>query len=141
MKSVQDSIARFKRGVQGGKANYQAGVEAVREAPGLAAARAVNKYQAGVAKAVEDGAYVDGCQSVSLGEWQTRTAKVGADRFAASAADAEVGYGQYLTAVAPQLASIQSKIQSMPSETPEDMEARALENIRSMRQLRYKRKK
>ncbi len=140
MKSVQDIVSKYKAGVSNGQKAYTSGVMGVRESPGVAAARAVDKYEAGVRKAVEDGSFVAGASAVSLQSWQERTAKTGSQRYAASAADAERGMAAYMEFAAPQLQAISAAVKAMPSTTEADRDARALEAIRRMRQIKYRRK-
>lgn len=141
MKNVQDIVSKFKRGIQNGQKSYVDGVNAVREAPGEAAAKAADKYAEGVRRAAEDGTYAAGCRAVPLAAWQERTSRVGGKRYAESAADAESGFAKYMEWAAPQIASIQASVKAMPNNTEADADARMLENVKRMRQLKYTRRR
>lgn len=126
-------LAKWKSRTGAAVSDYKAGVQAVTTSPTQQAAAAVNKYAAGVAAAVQSGSYVNGLNAVSLTDWQQATVNKGASNFAngvsnisSKAAKAMADQQQYAAQVSDQIAS-------MPSDTDNDMEQRALAAIRLMR--------
>lgn len=62
--------------------DYKAGVMGVTTSPTAEAAKRVDAWKAGIEEAYNNNSYVDGCNAVTLGDWQAATAGKGAMNFA-----------------------------------------------------------
>ena len=121
--------------------DYKNGVNAVKEAPGKAAAAAVDRYSAGVMKAVADGAYVDGCLAVSLSDWQQKTVNKGAANYAPGVAAAQSTIADFHAQRATAQASIDAELQSMPRGDTETNIQRAVTQMRRMGEFKFKKRR
>ncbi len=99
---------------QAAVSDFKAGVMAVTESPMKKAAEHVDEWFAGVQRAKDDGAFVDGCMSVTLQDWQNRTAEKGGNNYASGVAGAK----QTIEDFHAQLQSAQQTINSDLSNTP-----------------------
>jgi hypothetical protein len=99
-------------------------VQGVREAPGIRAARASQKYlarvQANVAK------FERNVGSVSLSAWQDMAVNKGASRLGTGATAAKPKFLAFTTAFYTYLKSGQASIDAMPTDTYEQSKAKAL---------------
>lgn len=90
MAKTADQIAsKWVNSMQNASTAAIQGVAAVTENPMEKAAAAQDRYQSGVAKAVANGKYADGCRSVSLSAWQQAFKTKGAPRMAEGAVAAK----------------------------------------------------
>lgn len=115
--------------------DYRKGVMRVNRSPGEAAAAAQDKMLTNVQQAVTSGRWAQRVRSVSLGDWQQKTADVGAARYSqgiqAARPKIEARAGQLLAAVD----AARAKIQSMPSTTKEQRIARSVAFQQAMTKL------
>lgn len=138
-KSVQATLEKWKRNTAAAGPSYTAGVMSVTEAPGAKAARAVDKYAAGVTRAVEDGTFAQNSAAVTLQSWQASAAD-GAKRLAAGVQKGEGKMQQFMDQFLPFAQSVSDQVQSMPSATEADRDQRMLENANRLRKFRFKKR-
>lgn len=136
MKDIQTIGSKYTAGVKAGADTWLKGVQAVKTSPTAAAAAAVDKYEAGTRKAVSDGTFVDGCNSVTLAGWQADCASKGKSAYANAATAASSRYMDYMQQAAPVIAANQASVQAMPKITEADSDARMLENVKLQRGLK-----
>lgn len=136
MKSLADMQKKMQTGVTNGASSYVSGVQAVKSSPTAAAAAAVDKYSSGTQRAVSDGTFVAGCNSVSLAQWQAAAAGKGKTNYAAAAPAAAANWGSYMQQALPVIQQNQQQIASMPSATDSDNDQRMLENVKLQRALK-----
>lgn len=102
----------------------QQGVQRVQEAPGVAAARKFDKWQAGIQAAGQK--WRERVAGVSLAEWQQSMLQVGIPRVAAGAQAKQHKFEKFMAAFLPYLQSGVEKVRSMPDTTYEQRKQRAL---------------
>lgn len=133
--SVQDILNRWKTRTAASTNEYKAGVMAVTENPAQKAIQAIPKYQAGVQAAIDSGKLQRGLSRVTLQSWQQAAATTGAARLATGVQKGETKMNNFLTQFIPFQANVTASVRAMPSTTPEDREARMLEQVRRTRKF------
>lgn len=142
MAMTADQIAEKQvRRAQASTQDYKNGVNSVKEAPGKKAAEAVDRYQAGIQKAIADGSYVDGCNSVSLSEWQNRTVNKGAANYAPGIVAAQQTIADFHQQRAQAQSAIDAELSSMPRGDLETNLQRAMTQMRRMGEFKYKKRR
>lgn len=104
---------------------YQAGIQAVQEAPNAAAAKSADKWQAKLADPKTKAKFISANNKVSLSAWQTAATTYGVPNLARGAAKGQGKYEAFATKFYPVLSSNMAKVASMPSTTLQDNIARA----------------
>lgn len=142
MAMTADQIAEKQvRRAQASTQDYKNGVNSVKEAPGKKAAEAVDRYAAGIQKAIADGSYVDGCNSVSLSEWQNRTVNKGAANYAPGIVAAQQTIADFHQQRAQAQSAIDAELGSMPRGDLETNLQRAMTQMRRMGEFKYKKRR
>lgn len=137
-----DQIAEKQvRRSQAAVADYKAGVQAVKESPTKKAAEAVDRYLAGIQEAVASGKYQDGCNSVSLSDWQNKTIEKGSRNYAPGVAAAQQTIADFHAQRAVAQAAIDSELQSMPRGDTETNIQRAVTQMRRMSEFKFKKRR
>lgn len=139
-KNPTDVAKKWADRTKNAGAAYTAGVNSVTESPTEKAAQKVDKYQAGVQRAVDEGRYVNGLRSVSLADWKAATAEKGASRLATGASAAQTKMASFLGEMLPYQEAARSRIEAMPDNTLEERIARSAEMQRLMSQFRRSRR-
>jgi multidrug resistance efflux pump len=129
------------RRAQASTQDYKNGVNSVKEAPGKKAAEAVERYAAGIQKAIADGSYVDGCNSVSLSDWQARTVNKGAANYAPGIVAAQATIADFHQQRSQAQASIDAELQSMPRGDLETNLQRAMTQMRRMGEFKFRKRR
>lgn len=93
--------AKWANRTSGATAEYKAGVQAVKQAPGVAAAAAVDRMIARLQELRDSGKLAQRMQSVSLSEWQAAALGKGADRLASGARAAQPKMQQFMSEFLP----------------------------------------
>lgn len=104
-----------------------AGIDAVQEAPGVAAARNQAGYLAGVQQNVNK--WATNVAKMDLQTWKTRTKDLGAQRIAGGANAAVPKMTQFLNVFLPFQAGITAQTRSMPRGTLQQNIARAVNQM------------
>lgn len=139
--SAEQIAEKQVRRAQGATQDYKNGVNGVKEAPGKKAAEAVDRYAAGIQKAIADGSYVDGCNSVSLSDWQARTVNKGAANYAPGIVAAQQTIADFHQQRAQAQSSIDAELQSMPRGDLETNLQRAMTQMRRMGEFKFKKRR
>lgn len=130
--TAEQAADKWERKMQTASTDYVAGVEAVTENPMEAAAAAAPKYQRGVQESVESGRYQRGLTAVSLSDWKDNAKTKGAARLASGAAAAAPKMRMRMQQLMSNVEEVQSIINRMPSDTPEQRIERATAWMREM---------
>lgn len=136
MANVNDVVAKWSRNGKASVQSYIAGVQSVTESPTAAAARNIDKYQAGVQEAIESGKLQRGLQRVTKENWIAATVNVGAQRLASGFTKGEQKFQGFMTEFLPFVQGVQQQVKAMPSATPEERDQRMLRAAQLMRQFR-----
>lgn len=108
------AAAKWKDRLSAATTEIEQGVSRVQEAPGMAAAKQINKYLAGVQASAQK--WRTNVSRVSLGEWQDAMKNVGIPRIATGAA-AKVGKVESFQAeFQPHLEKVMAEVNAMPSD-------------------------
>lgn len=135
VKNPQEVAKKWANRVANSASDYRAGVMAVREAPGAAAARAVDRMIERLIALRDSGQLQAAMQSVSLQDWQRAAVEKGADRLASGARAAEPKMQNFLAEFLPYVESVKA---SLPERGNMDQNIeRMLANVRGM--ARFKR--
>lgn len=129
---VEKQLARVR--VSGD--DYKAGVEAVTESPAAAALAANAKRIANIKKSIENKTWEKRMAKVSMEDWKTKTATLGADRFIPGVEANIDKIEAFVHGFQPKLASLQSSVKAMPQTSESERDARMLANARGMRKLK-----
>lgn len=112
--TAQEIAEKQVRRAKGAVQDFKDGVAAVTTSPTAQAAKAVDRWFAGVQQAMEDGSYVDGCNAVSLAEWQQRTIDKGGLNYASGVSAAADTIAEFHSQREAFQKSIDSKLATMP---------------------------
>lgn len=134
----QEIADKWKRNLTASIPAIKAGVLAVTQSPMAKAAQKPDAYLEGVRRAVESGKWAEGLNSVSLAEWQNRTANAGTERISRGAGDAVNKVAAFQTQLKPITDRIKSAVDAMPSGSLEDSIARSAAAIRMMSEFRFR---
>lgn len=126
---------------QAAVADYKAGVMSVKESPMKKAADAVDRWMDGIRKSYEDGSYVDGLNSVSLAEWQTRTAEKGGANYANGVAKAAQTIADFQAQRAQFQQTIDAELAAMPRGDIETNLQRAMTQMRGMSRFKFRKRR
>lgn len=136
--SGSDIAAKWQKNLTASIPNIKAGVLAVTVSPMQKAAAKVDAYVEGVRRAAESGKWQDGLASVSLSDWQNRTAGAGTDRISRGASDAVSKVAAFQTQLKPVTDRIKATVAAMPSGSLEDSIQRSATAIRMMAEMKFR---
>lgn len=139
--NAASTAEKWKRGMQGAGTAIKEGVMAVKESPTAKAARAKDKMLAGVQRCIDDGSYEEGCNSVSLAEWQRLTLDKGLSRVSGGATDAASKMQDFYSQLLPFTAQVSADVQAMPNNNDAEADARLMAAVNKMRQFRFRKKR
>lgn len=134
--NAQKAIQKWKARTQSAVQDYKDGVNSVTESPTQKAAQAVDKYALGCQRAVTDGTFVDGCNSVSTQEWKDAATGKGAQNFQTGVSKLSARAEAEMNNVIQFAKQLGQQVRSMPNVTEADAEQRMLANVRGMREYR-----
>lgn len=110
----QQAAKKWQERLAASTAEIEQGVARVKEAPGMAAARQVNKYLAGVQASAAK--WRNNVSKVSLQDWQDSMKTIGIPRIASGAA-AKVGKVEaFQSEVQPHIEKVKAEVDAMPSD-------------------------
>ena len=112
--------------------DVKAGIDRVTESPMAKAAKAEDKWIAGLNAAKASGKYRRGLLAVSLEEWKEKARDIGADRIIAGAAGAGAKQTAFYAKLFPFEEALQAKVNAMPNVSLADSVARSTAWITGM---------
>ena len=110
---------------QGSGAKYQAGINAVQQAPNAAAAKSADKWLAKLQDPKTKAKFIASNNRVSLQDWQAAATTYGVPNLAHGAAKGQGKYATFAGKFYPFLSTNMAKVSAMPSTTLQDNIARA----------------
>lgn len=110
----------------------KSGVEKVTEAPGLAAAKAEDKFKLHILEAIESGRWAGEVSKVTLAEWKTAMLEKGIGRIRAGTAAALPEMEEFGKALFDHIEVGQRELEPLPSVTLDDNIERMTRFIRHM---------
>lgn len=126
---------KYVAGMQGAAQAYKDGIDSVQESPTAKAARNLDKAKINYAASIDSGKMAARLLAVSNDQWKQLAKTKGANNLAAGALAAKPKMLAYWNQVAPDVMALQSRIDQMANNTPQDSEQRMLEWSRGMRQI------
>lgn len=126
----------WQQKLAGSADKYKRKVKAVREHPGVAAARHKDAMRTRVNQAIDDGTWERNVQAGTLQQWQDVTANVGSQNLGTGAQKGLSKMEKFLSAAAPLYDAIVDEVRSMPNATESDRRARMNRNFDLMKQLK-----
>jgi hypothetical protein len=134
-KTAQQVADKWARNMANAGQSYKDGVMAVREAPGVAAARAADRMKANIIDSIDSGRYAQRVSAVSLSTWQQKTANKGAARLTQGAAEAKQDVMEFQQRWLPIMQQASEQVKQMPKGTEADAVARMLVIYRAGKQF------
>lgn len=134
-KSAQQMIDKYKAGISGGGAAYQAGVNGTTKDPIQAAIKAKDKWAQKIQEAINNDSFAAGLQGVTKAQWQ-QSCVAATSKYTGSAPQATAKFTKYAQIVAPLQAANSAAIDAMPNTTDADSEARMMANLAFQRNLK-----
>lgn len=133
VKSPQVIVDRYKRGIETGGQAYTDGVRSTNKSwsGGLMAnkSRMVSGYQ----NAMNNGTFDRGVQNTGDSGWVQKTVEKAAN-YSGSVGRAVAGYTAQVQNMVAVLSEVEARVAAMPSNTEAEREARALANMRGIRE-------
>lgn len=140
-KHTPEEVAdKYVRNAQNALGDWVAGVQAVTEAPGMKAAAKKQKWLAGINRAANEGTWEQNVAAVSLQEWVATTVGKGEGRYGSGVASARNKQVEFHNQLQSFREPLDRKIANMSDLTPQDRENKMLENMRGMRNFRFRRR-
>lgn len=135
LSNPQGIADRYASGMASASQAYKDGVASVTESPTAKAARALPKALRNYQAAIDSGKTANALNRITLSMWQASCSNKGASRLASGAQAAKTKVAAYFQRVGPAMEQLRSQIDAMPSDSAEDMEARALAWMRGMKAI------
>ena len=125
MITPEQAAQKWAQAMGAAGAAYKQGVMAVTESPMQAAARNKQGWINGIMAAANSGKWESGLARVSLNQWQTAAANLGAQRLGAGATNAQPKVLSFMQAFWPTLQNAVAQVRAMPADTYEARKARS----------------
>ena len=139
--SPSEVAAKWRQNLSNAGPTYKAGVQSVTIAPTQAAKKQADKMVRRLKESVDSGRYAEGCDSVTLPDWQSACIDQGAARLVDGAAHGESNTLRYLEVALPVIHRLAAEVRAMPNSTDAEIEARMLAFRRSMKKFKYSRRR
>ena len=138
MRSTSEIIEKQQATAVAGVGRYAAHVLSPERDPVEAALAANSKRIANLQASIKAGTWENAMKSLPKGIVGQKAASLGADRYVAGVIGNRDKIERHWAKFGPLLASAQATINSMPQDTPEQRDAKALAMIKAMRALKGK---
>jgi hypothetical protein len=134
----QQVADKWARRLKGASQDMRDGVNAVTQAPGIAASKKSAKMLEGITRSIQDGTWQRAVASVSLDDWKKAMLDKGVGRIAAGVDGAMPKMTIMADKLMNALGTIKSKVSAMPDNTFEDRLARMNAQITEMHKVRLR---
>lgn len=131
--SASEVADKWQRNLGNAQQEMQSGVQRVTVAPGTAAAAKKQKWIMALQDSATQDKWERNVRSVSLASWQESMTTLGIQRAAAGATAKKSKMENAMNSLLPFIDSVRNTVRSMPDNTPQDREQRALAMMRGMR--------
>lgn len=122
--NAQQWAADWAAGMNNSQEKVKRGVNAVKEAPGVTAAKSIEKMRANWIAALDSGRWQMNTTAVTLQAWQSAMINKGLPRIADGVRAAQQKVQNYATRAMPVYETLQNQIRQMPKRTVQDSLAR-----------------
>lgn len=130
----QEAAEKWQRNASNAAGDYKAGVERVREAPGVSAARKYDKWKNSLAASGDK--WRANVSAVSREEWVDRTANLGTQRYAQGVQEKGAKMQNFMAEFLPFQDAVTARVKAMDDSTPEARIQRAVAQMRGTMQFR-----
>lgn len=130
-KTVDQIIEKYQRGISGAGADYAAGVSNPSRPWAQATVQGAERWRQGLQEAMQNRAFEKGVQRAGDAKWQEKAANIGAQRYAASAAEAASAYAKEAQKVMGAANAARTAAGAMPNATMEQRLQRATAAMRA----------
>lgn len=137
--SPAEYAEKWGRRMKGATEDIRRGISKVTEAPGVAAARAVDRMRTNLNAAIDDGTWGAQVGAVTLSEWQKATGDKGVARVAAGVDQAMPSQTKMAERLLDAVDQSVAAVERLPKGTLEDSVARASTFIREMHARKLRR--
>lgn len=121
-----------------GQANYTQGIQNPKADPIAEAIKAKGAWENGIRDAQNNDRFVKGLQKTSFQEWQGYATTIGAGKLVEGVVKREAKVAKFLNAWQPELTSVLSNLDALPTDTASERDAKMLANVKALRELRGK---
>ncbi len=128
----QEMYEKYAKRTKAAVSEMEAGIKAVTEAPGKAAALQSERWIQALQKAQSTGKWAKRVASVTLDQWKEAMINKGLSRVAAGVDNCQDKYVNFAEQLIPFQTTLKEKIRKMPNTTLEDSISRASAWIRGM---------
>jgi len=135
VKSVDQWVADQLQGAQNAGAKWERGIQAPSRDPKAAALAAAKKYETRTQQAIAEKRFDKGIQNYNLDDAITTALKVGGAGYAAGVAARENKIRAKVSKLQPLVVAAKKTLDSMPSDTDAQAEAKAVAAIKLMREI------
>lgn len=134
--TAAEAASKWARRLGGAGEDIRRGINAVTEAPGVAAAKQKAKMRAKVLAAIDDGTWERNVSAVSLADWKSAAIDKGVDRIASGAQAAEGKMTRFMNELLPAVDAAVALVDRMPNVTLDDSINRMTTYVREMAKFR-----
>jgi len=132
-KNVQASFEKYQRNAGAAADAMKAGVQGVTESPTAKAADSTDKMQRNFTEAITSGRYAANARAVTAEEWKSSMLTKGIPNMANGVRNLSPRAKRNIMSQLEKANAVSAQIASMPNNTEQDAEQRALAAIRLMR--------
>ncbi|MEE9175271.1 MAG: hypothetical protein V3U19_03765 [Thermodesulfobacteriota bacterium] len=132
MKTVDDSVRRWKNNASGATEEYKRGVDAVTENPASKAIAAKDKWFTNISEAHRLDKFARGLAGVTLTGWKDAAKTKGAANYRQGIIAGESKMKAAMTKLLPYISTVRAEIHAMPNDTKEDSAQRAYDYVIKM---------
>ena len=133
----QQAADKLIRRLQASGADITAGVNAVTEAPGVAAAASQERMLARLLESINSGEWAEAVSAVGVSEWKSAMINKGVPRISQGIAEARPQLERFFSQWLPHADTVSAEVDQMPNVTIEDSIARASHTIRRNHEFKY----
>lgn len=114
-KSAETILNKWINGAaQAANGAYKEGIQSVTVSPTQKAAASVDRYASGCARAASDGSFVNGCNKVTLQDWQQAASTKGVANYSRGVSDAREKMRRHIQSSMPFWAQVSEMAKQMP---------------------------
>lgn len=136
--TAEEFQEKHARRLKASEPDIRAGIGRVSVAPGVEAAKKVDKLRSRLLARIDDGTWSDRVKAVPLEDWKMKAINKGIPRIATGIDGAKDKVTNFAKQLLPAVESAQTKVKAMPDLTLEDMITRSSTFIREMSKFKKK---
>lgn len=131
LKTADQIVEKYQRGIQGAGADYAAGVQSPSKPWQASTIAGAERWRTGIQEAINNRSFEKGVNAAGDQKWQQRAASLGAQRYAASASEAAAAYQKQAQKIMAAASTARSAAAALPNATMEQRLQRATTAMRA----------